>query len=713
MLAVMCVATSQAVVIYDNPQGGTTAAWNWTGGALTTHTASVQNYDGNEVIRHTGIVNNTTAAASNSRYGSKWDITVSGNTSADPADYTISFDIRNVSGNWDPIPLGLAVLTKESPDAGHGFPAINFAQADGWVHVEFNLADWTNNWWEASEWDLTNPNWSLEIGMPYPGTSVAAGVAFTQIWEMDNLKIIMGSDTAPYEPQPVDGEPQAGTAINLTQADVTLGWNGGGDPNIVTDYPVNPAILGYYVYHSNGEDDVLQMQDYVLQVHDADPYLTDPYNEYGPLALTRGATYYWQIEQAYEDPDNPGNAFAAGDPNNTSGPVWSFTVIPAVATISAVSPAYNAVAAGSDLVLTVTGNAIETYQWYKIGDPDVALTNGADYDGVDTGSLTIYNVQEADEGYYYCIAENSLPSSASNRETGPARVLTRRLMSHYKMESMDYGVNPLGVTPDDVSGFDMRMASNDSGTDVPVLAANTVPGLAGVSSLKFDNPRSDPADPNNVDAQYAQIDAGMLVAYPDITISAWVYSNGGSAWNRIVDFGNNNANYIDMATNWWGNPGRLGCEIMIAGAGQSVVSPEGALPDNEWTLVTATLSGDTGRLYVNGELVATNTSMTHNPISFAPTSQNWLARSQWGAGDGYFDGMMDDVKIFNYGLTAQEVAYEYLTVTDEPWICDWAAWQNDALMTAMDVNDDCMIDLVDFAAFAGKWLEDAYQISLP
>jgi hypothetical protein len=713
VLAAMCVATSQAVVIYDNPNGGAANGWNW-GTTICNHTAAeVDLGDGNIVIRHTGVVNNTTGAAADARFGSKWDLTVSGNTSVDPADYTISFDVRNVSGNWDPYPLQLAILTKENPDQGHGYATVNLAQADGWVHVEFNLADWSNNWHEGAEWDLTNPNWSLEVGGPgWPGTSYPDGTSFTQVWEMDNLKIIMGSDTAPYEPQPADGEPQAGTVINLTQANVTLGWNGGGDPNIVTDYPVDPAILGYYVYHSNGDDDVLEMKDYVLQDHDDDPYLTDPYNEYGPLALTRGATYYWQIEQAYENPDNPGNPYSAGDPNNMSGPVWSFTVIPALATVSAVSPAYNAVSAGSDLVLTVTGNAIEIHQWYKIGDPDVALTNGADYDGVDTGTLTIYNVQVADEGYYYCRVENSLPSVADNKESGPARVMTQRLMSHYPMESMDYGVNPLGITPDVVSGFDMRMASNDTGTDVPVLAAITVPGLAGVSSLQFDNPPGSD-DPNNVYAQYAQIDEGMLVAYQDITISAWVYSNGGSAWNRIVDFGNNNGNYIDMATNWWGNPGRLGCEIMVGGVGQSIVSPEGAIPNNEWTLVTATLSGDTGRLYVNGELVATNTSMTHNPISFAPTTQNWLARSQWGPGDGYFDGMIDDLKIYNYGLTAQEIGYAYLMVTGEPWVCDWAAWGQDALMTALDVNDDCKIDLVDFAAFAGKWLEDAYQISLP
>ena len=713
MLAVMCIATSQAELIYDNPSGGTPSGWNW-GTDICSHSAQeVDLGGGNLVIRHTGVVSNTTGAAADARFGSKWDFTVSGNTSADPADYTIAFDVRNVSGDWNPYPLGVAVLTKEDPDdQGHGYPSIDLAQADGWVHVEINLADWNGNWWQGADWDLTNPNWSLEVGGPgWPGTSFPDGTSFTQIWEMDNLKIYLGSvvsDSTPYDPIPVDQDPLAGTEINLSQAEVTLGWKASVDPNSLTAYPVNPAILRHNVYLSNGipgDDPNVYLIDSVVQVHNADPNLTDPNNFYGPLTLQRGVTYYWQIEEVI---DNGAGGYGDGDPNNIFGPLWSFSVVPATASISPVSPSYSAVDAGSEVVLSVTATAAETYQWYKIGDPDVALTDGADYGGVNTNTLTIYDVQVADEGQYYCEVTNPLPSSASNRETGPAIVLTKRLMSHYPMEAMDYGSDANGVTVDLVSGvYDMRMASNDQGFDVPVLDASSI---VGASALRFDNPAGSD-DPNNVYAQYAEIENPDLVAYEDITISAWVYSNGGAAWNRIVDFGNNNQDYIDIATNWWGDAGRVGSEIHVAGAGGAVVSPVGALVDNEWTFVMVTLSGDQLRLYMDGELVSGPETVTQDPIEFGPTSQNWLARSQWGGGDGYFDGLIDEVKIYNYGLTAAEAGQKYLA--DEaivPWVCDWEAWGNDSLMTEFDINDDCEINLTDFAAFAGKWLEDAYQI---
>ncbi|MBN2514181.1 MAG: hypothetical protein JXB18_14680, partial [Sedimentisphaerales bacterium] len=473
------------------------------------------------------------------------------------------------------------------------------------------------------------------------------------------LKLIILQEDVPHDPiaTPLNPDGSVGTPISLTEAQVTLGWEAALDDNSL----VLPAILRHNIYLSSTNDPNVYLVDSVDQVHNADPSLTDPHNEYGPLTLTRGVTYYWKIEEVM---DNGADGYPAGDPNNIMGDLWSFIMVPATVSLTAVAPAYNVVDAGNDLVVSVEGAAVDTYQWYKIGDPDVALENGVDYAGVNTDTLTIYDVQLADEGYYYCVVTNSLPSTASNRDTGPARVMTKRLMNHYVMESMAYDVNPNGITPDAVSGFDMSMASNDTGTDVPVLEANTVPGLAGSSSLKFDNPRATPADPNNVDAQYAQIDEGMVAAYQDITISAWVYSSGGSNWNRILDFGNNTDNYVFLCLNPGSVNNAVRFAVKVAGTEQTVTSAAEAVPVGQWTFVSATLSGNTARLYVNGERVAVNTSMTNDPISFAPTTQNWIARSMWGEGDGYFNGMVDDLKIWNYGLSAQEVAHEYLmTVT--------------------------------------------------
>ena len=53
--------------------------------------------------------------------------------------------------------------------------------------------------------------------------------------------------------------------------------------------------------------------------------------------------------------------------------------------------------------------------------------------------------------------------------------------------------------------------------------------------------------------------------------------------------------------------------------------------------------------------VATN-STTYLPKDLGKTTQNWLGRSQFTA-DGYFGGMLDEVRIYNRALTTGEVRY--------------------------------------------------------
>jgi len=194
-LMCMCVAvvmTSYAdVVVYENDYDGETAgtgfgAWNWADNGMT-HTATYEDWGG-IVVQHEGTFTNTTTAAVNCRFGSKWDIAMTGNTSSNAADYTIEFDVMSVMGEWDPMPLELWVVPN---NIGHG-TGMSIAQADGWVHVEYNLADLAWNWWNGTAWDLTSATWSLELGGPgWPGAAVQPGESVDQMWLMDNLEVTM------------------------------------------------------------------------------------------------------------------------------------------------------------------------------------------------------------------------------------------------------------------------------------------------------------------------------------------------------------------------------------------------------------------------------------------------------------------------------------------------------------------------------------------
>ena len=102
-------------------------------------------------------------------------------------------------------------------------------------------------------------------------------------------------------PENEDGT--VGTLISQAEAEVTFGWLASGDPNTVRGYPVNPDILGHYIFLSAGGEEATELfpEGYITQVHAEDPFETDPSNVYGPIVLDQGKVYYWQIQSALDD----------------------------------------------------------------------------------------------------------------------------------------------------------------------------------------------------------------------------------------------------------------------------------------------------------------------------------------------------------------------------------------------------------------------------
>jgi hypothetical protein len=73
-----------------------------------------------------------------------------------------------------------------------------------------------------------------------------------------------------------------------------------------------------------------------------------------------------------------------------------------------------------------------------------------------------------------------------------------------------------------------------------------------------------------------------------------------------------------------------------------------------WTHVAVTLGGGSAKIYVNGELAATNNAVTIRPGDFDPKF-NYLGESQFAA-DPLFRGRLDDVHVADYVLTPAQIA---------------------------------------------------------
>jgi hypothetical protein len=156
------------------------------------------------------------------------------------------------------------------------------------------------------------------------------------------------------------------------------------------------------------------------------------------------------------------------------------------------------------------------------------------------------------------------------------------------------------------------------------------------------------------DGEYIALPDGIVGGLQDFTVSAWVNPAANTAWSRVFDFGTGTNDYMFLTLSAGGGPLRYA--ITTGGNTQEQqINTTMNLPLNTWSLVTVTLSGSTGTLYVDGQPVGTNTDMTLNPSSLGVTNQNWIGRSQFPA-DPYLDGTVDDFNIYSRALSAAEVA---------------------------------------------------------
>ena len=138
----------------------------------------------------------------------------------------------------------------------------------------------------------------------------------------------------------------------------------------------------------------------------------------------------------------------------------------------------------------------------------------------------------------------------------------------------------------------------------------------------------------------------------DITVATWVYWNGGGAWQRIFDFGNNTTEYMFLTPS--SGSSTLRFAITTSSNGGEQVVETSPLATGQWVHVAVTIADNTGTLYVNGSPVDTNTSMTLDPSDFNPTL-NYIGDSQW-SGDPLLNGQIDDFRLYNYALSESEVA---------------------------------------------------------
>jgi hypothetical protein len=155
-------------------------------------------------------------------------------------------------------------------------------------------------------------------------------------------------------------------------------------------------------------------------------------------------------------------------------------------------------------------------------------------------------------------------------------------------------------------------------------------------------------------SQYASLPAGIVGSLSNFTIMAWVNLNSTATWSRIFDFGNNTTTYMFL-TPQNGASGTLRFAVTTnSSGGEQQINCASTLNTGAWHQVAVTLNTNRGILYLDGVAVGTNTSMTLNPAILGVTTNNYIGKSQWP--DPYFNGLFDEFRIYNVGLSAAEIA---------------------------------------------------------
>ncbi len=91
------------------------------------------------------------------------------------------------------------------------------------------------------------------------------------------------------------------------------------------------------------------------------------------------------------------------------------------------------------------------------------------------------------------------------------------------------------------------------------------------------------------------------------------------------------------------------------------IESKGGYAPNTWHHVVSRYDGSIFQLYVDGALASSDSWSGNSTLTALPYTIGAPAQSYGGCGShlGYFKGQIDDVKIYNYARTVQQIVYDY------------------------------------------------------
>ncbi len=479
---------------------------------------------------------------------------------------------------------------------------------------------------------------SMTATITLPETTYFAFTSANDALRVDNIQIN-------YKPTILQIEPGAGAGSENVPLDTMLKWE-----FIPSEYPV----LYYDVWFGTDPNltpgatckQLVNMQN-VTEIDPASP--TSPWG----TTLLKGTTYYWRVD-TYEPNDIA--------PLMTEGTIWSFTTLPPTPVVIE-QPVSVLADPGIDATFSVTASDAASYAWYK--NDTLILASDAGYTGADTNALTVLAIDNADEGWYHCVPQNG--AGPADPGSDKASLTVKRLMAHWKF---DRDTDQAGIYTDS--------AEDHNGL---LLDPNHV--LTYVDGIDSDAIQMDAASVANAGAWNPSSTSNQL------TVSCWVKMSNVGGYQGIIGKADSWG-----TTNCW-SWRTLNNQAVLQWYRNNSYGPNVTIHVDQWEFICMTVGSDVTRAYVNGLQAGTGNftfgAGVNDPI--------WIGRAE-NHPDRWFNGAIDDLRIYNYAISAADVVDEYNRLVDP----DITPCLYPEKVGPGDINGDCVVNLLDLAEMTTGWL---------
>ena len=389
-----------------------------------------------------------------------------------------------------------------------------------------------------------------------------------------------------------------------------------------------------------------------------------------PGDLVKDTTYYWRVDARV------GTTLYEGDESD----IWEFTTVAAEPQIEE-DPCGLTVNAGETAVFRVKATNVDSYLWKRLG--------GAISGTVTESTLTISDVQKANEDVYWC----ELTKGTFTISTARVNLMTRRLVAIYEFEdSLD------AKDDEEATCWPGFYTDPNTANDPPDPCYVTDPcSIDGGKALQF------VADELHVRIADRETDVrkskDFFNFYPQgYTVNAWVKTEQDADYGCMASKQNRGESHPTDSEGWVLNCTNTGTAAhgLRQVFGGSVVGTSN-IADNEWHMVTGTYDAEAGvvAVYVDGKLETE--SAPSSDVASTNTYPVVLGAETVLAELAVYEGLLDKTSIYSYALSPVDVALLYTDVMGGN-ICVGGSPE-------YDFNDDCKVNILDFALFAADWLE--------